>query len=209
MEAKMRFQATLLVLGLLFLSSDVVPSLARADSCKQENVKKFFKKKDKWCSTDYAKNISAMTDQNILFRKGASMAALNLAKHSDGYYLVLTTTTRGAGDHTVRADEDPLVLKLGDGTEVALRVDADTSSRRISMGTSEGFCGFYTITKEQLESVQNKKVVEISQFLDMEKDKSGPRIEKTDDGHVFYRWPLKLEKNQKELADQAACVLTF
>lgn len=205
----MRFQTTLLVLGLLLSSSNVVPSSARADKCKQENVKKFFKKKDKWCSTEYAKNISAMTDQNILFRKGASAAALNLAKHSNGYYLVLTTTTRGAGDHTVRADKDPLVLKFGDGTDVALRVDADTSSRRISMGTSEGFCGFYSITKEQLQSVQTKKVVEISQFLDMEKKKSGPRIEQTDDGHTFYRWPLKLDKNQEELADQAACVLSF
>mgnify|MGYP001557282453 CR=1 FL=1 len=205
----MRFQSTLLVFGLLFLSADVVPSSARAAGCKQENVKKFFKQKDKWCSTEYAKNISAMTDQNILFRKGASAAALNLAKHDNGYYLVLTTTTRGAGDHTVRAEKDPLVLKFGDGTEASLRVDADTSSRRISMGTSEGFCGFYNITKEQLESVQTKKVVEISQYLDMEKDKSGPRLEKKDDGRTLYRWPLKLDKNQEELADHAACVLSF
>ena len=205
----MRFQATLLALGLLLLSSDVVPSPARADSCKQENVKKFFKQRDKWCSTEYAKKISAMTDQDVLFRKGASAATLNLAKHTDGYYLVLTTTTRGAGDHKVRAGQDPLVIKLGDGTDLALQVDADTSSRRISMGTSEGFCGFYNITKEQLESVKTKKVVEITQFLEMEKEKSGPRLEKTDDGRTVYRWPITLEKNQKDLADHAACVLTF
>ena len=123
----MRFQATLLALGLLLLSSELVPSSAGADRCEQENVKKFFKKKDKWCSAEYAENISAMTDENVLFRKGASAAWLNLAKHNDGYYLVLTTTTRGAGDHTVRAEQDPLMLKFGDGTDLALRVDADTS----------------------------------------------------------------------------------
>lgn len=205
----MRFQATLLALGLLLVSSDVVPSSARAAGCKQENVKKFFKKADKWCSTEYAKKISAMTDRNIFFRKGASAATLNLAKHTDGYYLVLFTNTRGAGDHTVRAEQDPLMFKFDDGTDLPLQVDTDTSSRRMGMGTAEGFCGFYNITKEQLESVQTKKVVEIVKFVDPEKDKSGPRIEQTEDGRTFYRFPLKLGKNQEELADQAACVLTF
>jgi len=174
----MRFQAILLALGLLLVSSDVVPSSARAAGCKQENVKKFFKKTDKWCSTEYAKNISAMT-------------------------------TRGQGDHTVRAEQDPLMFKFDDGTELALQVDTDTSSRRIGMGTSEGFCGFYNITKEQLQSVGTKKVVEVVKFFDPEKEKSGPRLEQTEDGRTFYRWALTLKKNQEELADQAACVLTF
>ncbi|MBW2718252.1 MAG: hypothetical protein JRD94_06770 [Deltaproteobacteria bacterium] len=205
----MRFQAILLALGLLLVSSDVVPSSARAAGCKQENVKKFFKKTDKWCSTEYAKNISAMTDQNILVRKGASAATLGLAKHTGGYYLVLWTTTRGQGDHTVRAEQDPLMFKFDDGTELALQVDTDTSSRRIGMGTSEGFCGFYNITKEQLQSVGTKKVVEVVKFFDPEKEKSGPRLEQTEDGRTFYRWALTLKKNQEELADQAACVLTF
>ena len=205
----MRFQGILLALGLLFVSSDVVPSSARAAGCKQENVKKFFKRTDKWCSAEYAKNISAMTDQNIFFRKGASLAGLSLAKHTDGYYLVLFTNTRGQGDHTVRVEQDPLVFKFDDGTDLALQVDTDTSSRRMGMGATEGFCGFYNITKEQLQSVRTKKVVELVKFFDPEKEKSGPRLEKTDDGRTFYRWPLKLEKNQKELADQATCVLTF
>jgi hypothetical protein len=205
----MRIQATLLALGVLFVSSQVVRPSAHAAGCKQENVKRFFKKVDKWCSAEYADDISAMTDQNIFFRKGASSAALNLAKHPDGYYLVLFTNTRGQGDHTVRATKDPLMLKFDDGSELALKVDADTSSRRMGMGTTEGFCGFYNITEEQLQSVRSKKVDEIVKFFDPEKEKSGPRLEKTDDGRTFYRWPLTLDKNKQELADQVACVLTF
>jgi len=65
----MRIQGILLALGLILVGSNVVPSSARAGGCKQENVKKYFKKHDKWCSAEHAKNISAMTNENVIVSK--------------------------------------------------------------------------------------------------------------------------------------------
>jgi hypothetical protein len=203
----MRLPGILLALGLVLLTADVMPSSARAGRCPKENTKKFFKKADE-CPREYIEQVTAMTNGKPFFTKARSLGALRLAKHADGYYLVLFTANKPyKGDIKVRAKEDPLMFKFEDGTDITLYIDKDTSSGQKM--TWERFCGFYDITEEQLQSVQSKKVVEIAQFVVAEGEKFGRRLEEAEDGRTFYRWPVNLSKNQKELADQAACVLTF
>jgi len=203
----MRIPYILLALGLVAISAGVPLASARADRCPEENIKKFFKRFDE-CPREYVERVTALTNGKPLYAKATAAADLRLAKHAGGYYLVLCTANRPyKSDFKVRAEQDALMFKFDDDTVLELYVEKDTSSGQRKAW--ERFCGFYSITQEQLESVRAKTVAEVVQFIVPVGKKVGRRVEQTEDGRTFYHLPVKLDKNRRELADQAECVLKF
>lgn len=113
-------------------------------------------------------------------------------------------------------------LRAQDSSEPSMREPQPSGRRRVSRGYIRilllsllGLLGVIAkvgadqLGKRMLDFSFHPGVVEVLKFFDPEKEKSGPRLEQTEDGRTFYRWPITLENNEEELADQAACVLTF
>lgn len=185
-----------------------LPAQGRDKRCEGMNPDDYFNKKMRkiGCSTACLEDITAMTDRHVFFSKGNSSGTIAIAKHGEGYYLALSTGVGASTrEYKVRAADDPLELILDDGTEVRLSPVCDhTSVRR---GAAMYYCGFYTVTREQLETLASRDVAEIKQFVLNDQDMRYRRLEQAEDGRSYFYWDLRLQKNQRELADHSKCAL--
>lgn len=210
----MRFRWIPLALSLALVSGGTsIPSTAAAvaggGKCelKPKRLKKL--NKDGWSCQDqpYFKDITAWTAFVLLFYKANSAGSMAIAKHEGGYYLVLYTGFPRKGEFLVRAQEDPLMFKFQDGSEMKLLLTDDTRSKRLGKKKQQ-FCGFYPITREQLESEGQKLLVEATQFFTAAEDvKLHRRAEETEEGRDFFRWPVKVDKGR--FPHIASCALKF
>jgi hypothetical protein len=208
----MQFRWIPLALSLALVSGGTsIPSTVAAVTSKCELSPKRLNKliKKDWPCADqpYFKDITAWTAFVILFQKYSAGGSMAIAKHKGGYYLVLHTLSGRKGEYLVRAQEDPLMFKFQDGSEMKLLLASDTRSKRLGK-TKQQFCGFYPITREQLESEGQKLLVEATQFFTAAEDeKLQRRAEETEKGKDFFRWPVKVDKGR--FPHIAGCALEF
>ena len=207
----MQFRWIPLAVSLALVSGGTsIPSTVAAVTSKCELSPKRLKKLNKkgWpCSEQpYFDDITGWTAFVLLFYKYRTTGSMAIARHEGGYYLVLNTISAWGGDYLVRAEEDPLMFKFKDGSEMKLLLASDTRSKRAGP-SKEQFCGYYRITREQLESEGKKLLVEATQFFSAEDGRHGRRAEETEEGKDFFRWPVKVDKGR--FPHIASCALKF
>jgi hypothetical protein len=87
-----------------------------------------------------------------------------------------------------------------------MRLDAVCTKSSIQKMMTQGFCGFHKITRQQLETVSTKGVIEIRQFiLPDDEDLTRKRLKQTEDGRSYFYYTLT--KNQDGLSEHAKCAL--
>jgi len=121
--------------------------------------------------------------------------------------------------YEVRATEDALTLPFEDGTKLELSAVCDTSTYCSRMEPKDHyFCGFYKISREQLDILSKKKVSGFQQFVVAVGDEiEARRLKHTEDGRTYIDWVPKVQSQESVdeqgvaplLNKMASCAMTW
>jgi len=139
-----------------------------------------------------------MAGQSYKYGIGAGFVLTDSGAH---YLAVFSSANlkRGKQGYKVRATKDPLTIQFEDGTELELFAVCDTSTYFTKMHREVNYyCGFCKITREQVESLGEKKISGVKQFIvtgggELE----GQMIEHTEDGRTYIDWAERILRDTK------------
>ena len=139
-----------------------------------------------------------------------------VATDAGHYYLyvwssVIVGNVRGEKGYAVRATEDPLVLMFEGGGEMQLYPVCDLSSKKSGSNRRVQYlCGFYNVSRAQLEELSGKRLSEIKQFFLASNYElfENRHLKYAKDGRSYFDFTWKVERNKPaELMRQSRCIV--
>jgi hypothetical protein len=218
----MPIRSLALALGLIVASTALFAAPAEGEDCPELKLRK--KTVDEWYKKTWRKCSPECLDGTVTrLLLGHSIAGghvdliVRLATTDTGRYYfevesrVSMGRVRGDKGYTVRATQDPLVLTFEDNSEMRLYPACDKSSGTCTNDKRQQcLCGFYNVSREQLEELSRKKLSEIKMFLITPKTEEvyNLRQHHTKDGrsYVDFTWKEKKDKSA-ELMRLTRCLL--